>query len=115
MSQKRSWNFWAGAAIVGLFAAYALWNARDLIGGVSLTVEAPSVVEGASPVVTLSGSVSRGATRLSVNGLPIRTDERGFWETERLLLPGQNVFLFEVLDRFGERETTRRIVWYLPR
>lgn len=113
-SHRRTWNFWAGAAIVGLFAAYALWNAQDLLGGASLSVEAPGTVTGSYPMVTLQGSVSRAATHLTVNGVATLTDERGAWRSEQLLRPGRNAFVVEAKDRFGEAERVERVVWYLP-
>jgi hypothetical protein len=114
MSQKRHWNFWAGAALLAVFAAYALWNARDLLGGAELSVDAPGTVRGDYPMATLTGSVGRAATHLSVNGAPVLTDERGAWRVDQLLRPGRNVFVVEARDRFGEAEAAERVVWYLP-
>lgn len=114
MSQKRTWNFWAGAAILALFGAYALWNARDLLGGAELVAEAPQTVQGDYPMVTLAGSVSRAVTHLTINGASILTDERGSWSSNQLLRPGRNVFLVAAQDRFGEAEVVERVVWYLP-
>jgi hypothetical protein len=114
MSQKRHWNFWAGAALLVAFAAYALWNARDLLGGAELSASAPETVRGDYPMVTLEGSVGRAAAHLSVNGAAVLTDERGAWRSDQLLRPGRNVFTVEALDRFGEAEAIEKIVWYLP-
>ncbi len=114
MSQKRTWNFWGGMLILASFGAYALWNAQDLLGGASLSVEAPETVTGGYPVVTLEGSVSRAATHLTVNGVATLTDERGSWQSEQLLRPGRNAFTVEAKDRFGEIERVERVVWYLP-
>lgn len=114
MSQKRHWNFWAGATLLAAFAAYALWNARDLLEGAELVAEAPQTVSGNYPMVTLAGSVGRAATHLSVNGAAVLTDERGVWQSDQPLRPGRNVFVVEARDRFGESETVSRVVWYLP-
>lgn len=114
MSRKRTWNLWAGVAIGALFGAYALWNARDLLGGASLIVEAPATVRGDYPMVTLRGSVSRAATHLAINGAATLTDERGVWSSDQLLRPGRNVFALEARDRFGEAEKAEKVVWYLP-
>lgn len=115
MSRRSSWNFWGGVAIIAVFGAYALWNARDLLSGASLAIEAPVTVEGDYPAVELRGSVSRAATHLAVNGFAIRTDESGTWRSEQLLLAGQNIFTVESRDRFGKRESLTRVVWYLPK
>lgn len=114
MSQKRHWNFWAGAALIVAFAAYALWNARDLLGGAELVAIAPETVRGAYPMVTIEGTVGRAATHLTVNGAPVLTDERGAWRTDQLLRPGRNAFIVEAKDRFGEAEAVEKVVWYLP-
>ena len=112
--ERQPMNLWAGLAILVLCGGYALWNARDLLGGAALAAEAPDVVRGDQPVATLAGSVGRAATHLTVNGLPTLADERGRWSGSYLLRPGRNVFLIEAEDRFGEAEAVERIVWYLP-
>jgi hypothetical protein len=114
MGRRQGWNFWLGTAILASFAVYALWNARDLLGGAALAATSPEVVRGDVPVATLAGSVGRATTHLTVNGLPTLADERGHWEGEYLLRPGRNVFVIEAHDRFGEAETVERVVWYLP-
>lgn len=114
MSQKRTWNFWAGAAILLLFCGYAFWNAQDLLGGSELAVSSPETVTGDFPVTFLSGKVSRATTHLTVNGSPVLTDERGDWRSEQLLRPGRNLFIVQTEDRFGETEVLERVVWYLP-
>jgi hypothetical protein len=113
-THRHSWNLWAGALILGLFAVYAVWNARDLLGGAALAATGPEIVRGAEPVATLAGTVGRAATHLSVNGLPVLTDEKGYWENAYLLQPGRNSFVVESRDRFGNVETIERVVWYLP-
>ncbi len=114
VSRRFTWNFLAGAAILGFFGAYALWNARDLLGGSALAVSGPEVIQGGEPVAALSGSVSRATTHLTVNGFPTFTDEAGAWADSYLLRPGRNVFVAEAKDRFGETEKVERVVWYLP-
>ncbi len=114
MSQKRTWNFWAGAAILLLFFGYAFWNAQDLLNGSELVVEGPETVSGDFPVASLSGKVSRATTHLTVNGGPVLTDEHGSWRSEQLLRPGRNLFIVQTEDRFGDTEVLERVVWYLP-
>jgi hypothetical protein len=110
---KQGLNFWAGTLILAAFGTYALWNARDLLGGSALAATSPEIVRGDVPVATLAGSVSRASTHLTVNGLPTLADERGYWEGDYLLRPGRNVFLIEAHDRFGNVEAVERVVWYL--
>ena len=114
VNRKQGVNFWVGAIMLAAFGTYALWNARDLMGGSALAATSPEIVRGDVPVATLAGSVSRATTHLTVNGEATLADERGYWQGEYLLRPGRNAFRIEARDRFGEVEAVERVVWYLP-
>jgi hypothetical protein len=114
MARKQGLNFWIGTLIFACFGLYALWNARDLLGGAALAATSPEIVRGDIPVATLAGSVSRASTHLTVNGQVTLADEQGRWQGEYLLRPGRNVFVIEAQDRFGNVERVERVVWYMP-
>ncbi len=95
-----------------LFAIYCLFQARFLVFGPGITVFYP--LDGAvatSSVIRITGQ-ARNAARLTLNGSPIFTDERGYWEEKLILSPGTSIMTVLVRDRFGrEAESHVRITF----
>lgn len=98
----------AVTAFLVLIAFYALFQARYLILGPRLTVEAPqngAVLD--SDVVTIKGTALNIAY-LTLNGRPIYTDTKGNWE-EKVVAPlGYSIMTVSARDRFN-RSTEKRI------
>ncbi len=87
-----------------LFVGYILFQARFLILGPQVWIEAPRDGEVlASPVVTISGRATNAAW-ISLNDSQIFTDEEGHW-SEKLIAPhGTSIMTVRVRDRFGREE-----------
>jgi hypothetical protein len=95
-------------ALFGLIGLYALFQARFVILGPSISVYTPS--NGASlpsPVVTVSGKATNIAY-ISLNDRPIFVDQDGHW-SEKLIAPeGLSIMTVRAQDRFG-RSTEKQI------
>jgi hypothetical protein len=108
MASRLSPRHW-GLALLGLaLAGYILFQARFLILGPRVWIEAPAdgaVV--ATPIVTLSGRAENAAW-LTLNGSQIYTDPQGHWEEKLPLAEGPSIMTVRVRDRFG-RERARSI------
>ena len=93
----------AAIVFVALFsiAAYAYFQSRNFIKGPRLFIETPMDGEATtSPVITLSGR-AENISEISINNMPIFTDEEGNFREKLLLLPGYNIITAEAEDRFG--------------
>lgn len=95
-----------------IFLGYIFYQARFLILGPRVWIEAPQDGEVvSSSVVTLSGRASNAAW-LSLNGEQIFTDEEGFWSEKLIVSPGTSIMTVSVRDRFGRKsEKSVRIVF----
>lgn len=87
--------------IVGI--GYGLWQARFLIVGPAITVNAPPAIVQNDRVVTLSGT-AQNATRLYLNGRPIVTDPDGAFVENVILENGPGVVSLDAYDRYGRLE-----------
>lgn len=94
--------------LLGLIGLYALFQARLVILGPSISVYTPT--NGAnlsSPVVTIAGKASNIAY-ISLDDRPIFVDKNGNW-SEKLIAPrGLSIMTVRAQDRFG-RSTEKQI------
>ncbi|NCN08135.1 hypothetical protein GW944_01005 [Candidatus Parcubacteria bacterium] len=94
-----------------LLAIYAMYQARFLILGPSVTItshEDGAVVSG--PLITLEG-LAKNISWISLNGRQIFTNEKGFWSEKLIVATGTSIMTVRVKDRLGrESEDEIRII-----
>ncbi len=84
---------------------YGLFEARRLIGGPVIEIEAP--VNGSATseeVVTISG-YAHNISFLTINDAPAFTDQTGHFSQQLSPPPGYAIFTVAATDRFGRRTT----------
>ncbi|TSC68218.1 MAG: hypothetical protein G01um101456_724 [Parcubacteria group bacterium Gr01-1014_56] len=82
---------------------YGLFEARRIIGGPTVTIDAP--INGSatsSTTVAISGS-ARNISFLTINDAPAFTDESGRFSERLSPPPGYAIFTVAATDRFGRR------------
>ncbi len=87
--------------------AYGLFEARRLIGGPSITIDAP--IDGtatSTSVVTISGT-AENISFLTINDAPAFTDEKGRFSQRLSPPPGYAIFTVAATDRFGRRTSAQ--------
>ncbi len=101
----------AGALVI--LAAYGLIEARPLLMGPSLTVDAP--VDGArygDGVVPIAGTAERDVSLL-LDGAPLLPDQTGHFKVSLAFPSGSSILTFVATDRFGRSVTKTRTI-YVP-
>lgn len=95
--------------VLGLvFVGYCLFQARYLILGPSLTIEAPRDGEVVtSPLIIISGH-ARNVAWITLNDRQIYTDEDGYWSEKLIVSKGLSIMTAKARDRFG-RETQESV------
>lgn len=83
---------------------YACYEARNLVRGPILSVEAPTNgMTTEQPLVEVYGT-ARNITAITLNDRPITTDEHGVFKEEITLSPGYNITEITGRDRFGREK-----------
>jgi Glucodextranase, domain B len=92
-----------GVLLALTIVTYSYLEARKLIAGPIITVATPKNGQTVNnDVVTIEGT-AKNTARLTLNDLPILTDERGRF-SEKLLLPdGYTILTLEARDKFGKK------------
>jgi hypothetical protein len=110
----RSPLYIAGGIGLVLILLYSLFQARELIRGPVLRVDAPihgaSVHEGIVPIEGYASNI----TRITLNDRQIFINEAGRFQEDVLLSEGYNIMSVEVEDRFGRSKEERIELMYLP-
>ncbi|MSR87724.1 MAG: hypothetical protein EXS69_00965 [Candidatus Zambryskibacteria bacterium] len=91
-----------------LLTAYSLYQARFLILGPLVWIDAPQ--DGATVLgstVTISGR-AKNIAWMSLNDRQIFTDENGLWDEKLIVAQGLSIMTVKVRDRFGH-ETQRSV------
>jgi hypothetical protein len=99
-------------ALFTLIALYGLWQARDLLFGISLSVE--GLANGSAvtePVLALHGS-ARHATEIKINGNSIPPAQDGSWSTQIALVAGTNRITIEARNKFNRTTTKNYEIFY---
>lgn len=98
-----------GIVIVLLIVVYALFQARHLITGPTITLlgDIPSVIS--TSTVTIQGK-AENIVSLSLNGKPIFTTDEGVFEEVVTLPKGYTIVTIEAVDRYGARTRLERNV-----
>lgn len=99
----------AAAAVVG----YILFQARYLLGGPALALEAEPEPVQASSTVVISGT-ARNIASLTLNGRQIYTTETGFFKELVVLETGYTIMTLEASDRYGKKSRLERTFVHLP-
>ncbi len=96
----RSFLFYLGGFLcIALFVVYALFQARFLIAGPQITLDASNTVS-SERLVTVDGKASN-IVRMSLNGRQIFTDAEGNFSEALVLENGYTIATLEALDRYG--------------
>lgn len=93
--------------IVGIIG-YALYQARNILGGPQVKIVTPQNGETVTNPLTEIKGMATNITFLSLNDRQIYTDASGNFDEELLLLPGYNVWTLEAKDKFG-RTVSKKI------
>ena len=98
-----------GIVIVTLIVGYALFQARHLISGPTITLleEIPSVI--ATSTITVHGK-AENIVSLSLNGRPIFTTDEGIFEEVVTVPNGYTIVTIEAVDRYGAHTRLERNV-----
>lgn len=97
-----------------IIAAYALYEARDLLYGVPVKVEMPQNGETfESQIITVAGRAGH-IENLKLNGKTVLTDPEGRFSETIVLGEGINILHIEVTDRFSRTQTQVLNVVYEP-
>lgn len=93
--------------IVLLVFAYAVWQARLLIIGPTISLnEEPQIVQ-QERVITLSGQAAN-IVGITLNGRTIYTDKNGNFNESVFLENGYSVVTIEGIDRYGRSTIVQR-------
>lgn len=87
---------------------YALFQARNLITGPTITLISPAPGSNvANPLVSIEG-ITKNISFITLNDRQIYVNKNGAFKEELLLSPGYNVWKLEAKDKFG-RNVSKRI------
>ncbi|HEY4502590.1 MAG TPA: hypothetical protein VJH21_02035 [Candidatus Paceibacterota bacterium] len=104
MAARSSRTYFIGISIafsLFLLAGYALFEARFILLGPKITIEAPQNGDFFSQSeVTVSGHVEN-IVRISLNDRPIFIDEEGHFNEKLLVQKGYTIITVKAEDRFG--------------
>jgi len=95
-----------------LVLAYAIFEARNIIGGPVINIQTPpNGLTAKTSLVKISGSVSNVAN-IKLDGHPIDIDETGKFTEKLILVPGVNIFDFVARDKFGREKHKKIQIYY---
>lgn len=97
----------------GALVAYALWEARFLIAGPTLTLAAEPPTAQISRTVTIAGA-ARNISEITLNGRPIFTDKDGNFSEQVVLESGYTILTLRARDRYGREKILERPFVYVP-
>ena len=100
-------------ALAVLFVAYAYFQARNLILGPSITLTSDPAVVQHERSLSIIGS-AHNITALTLNGLPIHTDEAGVFAHTLILENGYTIMTIAAEDRYGRVTSLTRSFVYKP-
>lgn len=97
----------------GALVWYALFQARLLIGGPSLTLHADTEVLHYARVVAIVGT-ARNVTAITLNDRSIFTDEEGNFHEQVVLENGYTILTLRARDRYGREKILEQPLVYAP-
>lgn len=109
---KKELRRWALVAFFILALGYGIWQARDLLFGIRLSVS--GIQDGSSVsenTLTLSG-LAHHAVFAEVNGNIVSVAQNGSWQKTIALLPGLNTVRVRAGDKFGKTVLKEFTIFY---
>lgn len=98
-----------------LAVGYALFEARNLIGGPQITLATSEAAITVDEQLVLVRGSAQNISEIRLNGAPIEVTEEGAFEEPVLLTPGYNKVVISARDKFGRStEETLEIVYQPP-
>ncbi len=95
-----------------LVLGYTFFEARNIIGGPTITIATPeSGLTSTSQVVEITGTV-KNVTEIALDGQPVLINEAGEFTEKLILAPGVNMFTFVAKDKFGRERSELLEVFY---
>ncbi len=109
---KKELRQWALVVFFILALGYGIWQARDLLFGIRLSVsgirDGSSVTEN---TLTLSG-VAHHAVFAEIDGNIVSVAQDGSWQKTIALLPGLNTVRVRAGDKFGKTVSKEFTIFY---
>ncbi len=102
-----------GVLLGVFFLTYAVYQARNLIQGPTITLSAEVEIVQSARGLTISG-IARNVVVLRMNGKEIYTNERGAFEHTLTLENGYTIMTLEAEDRYGRKTDLTRSFIYKP-
>lgn len=93
--------------LIGGIVSYVLFQARHIIEGPLITLDAEPTHMQSGTTVTLVGT-AENITTLSLNGRTIFTDDQGHFEETVVLPVGYTVVTLTAQDRYGRQRSLER-------
>jgi hypothetical protein len=113
VSIERFLKIGLGVFLGVLFLTYAVYQARNLIQGPTITLSAEAEIVQSTRGLTISG-IARNIVVLRLNGREIHTNERGAFEHTLTLENGYTIMTLEAEDRYGRTTNVTRSFIYKP-
>ncbi len=96
-----------GAIVLIIIVIYAISRSMNYARGPKIDLYQPANGDIAtSTTITFKGMVER-AHDLTLNGLAVPIDEKGLFQDEIIVFPGQNIITLEAKDQFGRNTKTQ--------
>jgi hypothetical protein len=99
--------------LFGLICTYIVFQARFLIAGPQIVLEAEPAIQNNTRTISLVGT-AQNITHLWLNDRPIFTDESGRFTEALVLENGYTVATLRAKDRFGRETRVERPFVYTP-
>lgn len=101
-------KFYSWVVLILVIVGYILFNSRILIEGPTITIKTPQNGSSTEEKITKLEGETKNTTFISINDRPITIDENGKFSETLLLLPGYNIIVFRIKDKFN-RELTKKL------
>lgn len=99
--------------LVGIIVWYIQFQARNLIAGPQISVNAPLGTVQHNQIIPVRG-YAENITKITLNGATIHTDESGYFNTLLTLPPGYTIMTIHAEDRYGRETSYTQSLVYDP-
>lgn len=110
---SRSLRILGFVLLIGGLLSYAAFQARNVLRGPELRLLTEPALMQEDRTVTLTGA-AQNVVSLTLNGLPIFTDEAGHFTRALVLENGYTIMTLHATDRFGRHTSLKRSFVYQP-
>jgi len=114
MTFKQKIGITTGIILGIIIVLYAIFRLHDLLFGIRIEVN--GITDGmvvTEPKIVISG-IAKKASLLTLNGNEVFISKDGEFSEPLVLLPGENVVLLYVKDKFGKDENREYRILYTP-